>query len=412
MLQADGIGWVLRLKSRGRLLLGVVLLTLTYSIPEHARKQPGPAQVEEYEWTMSALERYRALAADDDEAALPEIESAIEPGDHYVGVPRLIRLLKRIGDLPADGAFDDTDLYGVGLVAAVQRFQGRHGLHPDGIIDTITLKQLNTPLRVRVRQLELAAERLRRRPWDPNRPAIVLNLPEFRLRAFDGGNAAGHAPDLEMKVVVGQPDHKSPVLLSQLETVIFRPYWNVPVSIQRKELLPEIKRDPSWLSANNFELVNPRNEVAGDGRVTERMFSLLDTGGLQLRQKPGPKNTLGLVKFQFPNEYGIYFHDTSAKWLFAEERRDLSHGCIRVEKPEDLAEWVLRGQPGWSRDEIDAAIQGTQSVSVKVKHPIQIVLMYSTARVMENGDVHFFEDIYGQDQVLERESSAQRKQTR
>jgi murein L,D-transpeptidase YcbB/YkuD len=142
------------------------------------------------------------------------------------------------------------------------------------------------------------------------------------------------------------------------------------------------------------------------------MFSLLDRGRLQLRQKPGPKNTLGLVKFLFPNEYGIYFHDTSAKWLFARERRDLSHGCIRVEKPEDLAEWVLRGQPGWSRDEIDAAIQGTESISVKVKHPIQVVLMYSTASVMENGEVHFFEDIYGEDQALEKELAAQRKQTR
>ena len=400
------------MKSPGRLLLGVVVLTV-YSIPEHARKQPRPAEMEEYEWTMNALERYRVLAADDDEAALPEIEIAVEPGDHYDGVPRLIRLLKRIGDLSADDVFEDKDVYEGVLVAAVQRFQSRHGLHPDGIIDTITLEQMNIPLRVRVHQLELAAERWRRQPYDPNRPAIVLNLPEFRLRAFGGGSADGHEPDLEMRVVVGQaPDHKSPILLSQLETVIFRPYWNVPLSIQRKELLPEIRRDPSWVSANNFELVNPQNEVAGDGKVSERIFSLLDTGRLQLRQKPGPKNTLGLVKFLFPNEYGIYFHDTSAKWLFEQERRDLSHGCIRVEKPEELAEWVLRGQPGWSRDEIDAAIQGKESVSIKVKRPIQVVLMYSTAAAMKSGEVHFFEDIYGEDQALEKVLAAQQKQTR
>ena len=294
-------------------------------------------------------------------------------------------------------------------MAAVKRFQSRHGLEPDGRIDTTTLEQLNTPLRVRVRQLELALERWRRRPYDPARPAIVLNLPEFRLRAFGGANA-GQDPELEMKVVVGEaPDHKSPMLRSQLEMVIFRPYWNVPSSIQHNELLPEIRQDPSWVSANNFEMITPLGEVAGDGRVSEDMLSELGTGKLQLRQKPGPKNTLGLVKFVFPNEYGVYMHDTSARWLFDQARRDLSHGCIRVEKPEELAEWVLREQSGWSRDRIDAAMQGTEPISVKVKRPIQVVIMYATAVVMKNGEVHFFQDIYGEDQVLEKELAARRK---
>jgi murein L,D-transpeptidase YcbB/YkuD len=193
-------------------------------------------------------------------------------------------------------------LYEGELVTAVKRFQSRHGLVPNGRMDTTTLEQLNTPLRARVRQLELALERWRRRPYDPARPAIVLNLPEFRLRTFGGANAAGHDPELEMKVVVGEaPDHKSPILRSQLETVIFLPYWNVPASIQRIELLPEIKQDRSWVSANRFEMVTRQGEVVGDGRVSDDMLSELGTGKLQLRQKPGPKNTLGLVKFMFPN---------------------------------------------------------------------------------------------------------------
>jgi len=267
---------------------------------------------------------------------------------------------------------------------------------------------LNMPLSVRVRQLELALERWRRRPYDPSRPAIVLNLPEFRLRAFGGVKAAGSDPELDMKVVVGQaPEHKTPVLLSQLETVTFLPYWNVPTSIQFNELLPEITRDRSWVSANNFELVTPQGEVTRDRTVSERILSKLSTGGLLLRQKPGPKNTLGLVKFTFPNQYGVYMHDTSARWLFAAARRDLSHGCIRLEKPEELAEWVLREQPGWSRDRVAAAMQGTESVSVKVKRPIQLVTMYSTAVVMKNGDVHFFQDIYGEDAVFEKELALQ-----
>jgi murein L,D-transpeptidase YcbB/YkuD len=237
---------------------------------------------------------------------------------------------------------------------------------------------------------------------------IVLNVPEFRLRAFGAVNAAGHNPELEMKVVVGQaPEHKTPILRSQLETVIFRPDWTVPVSIQRNELVPEIRRAPKWISDNNFELVTPQGEVAGDRTVSEQMLSELGAGELRLRQKPGPKNTLGLVKFVFPNEYGVYMHDTSARWLFTPARRDFSHGCIRLEKPEDLAEWVLREQPNWSRDRILAAIRGTESISVKVKRPIQLVTMYLTAVVMKNGEVRFFQDIYGEDAALEKDLAAQ-----
>jgi len=364
--------------------------------------------VDEYERTLGALNQYRALAAEDDGAFLPATEKPVEPGEYYADVPPLIRLLSRIGDLPAGAAPTDAELYQGALVAAVKRFQSRHGLEPDGRIDPMTLEQLNTPLRVRVRQLELALERWRRRPYDPARPAIVLNLPEFRLRAFGGANAAGHDPELDMKVVIGQaPEHKTPVLLSQLETVIFCPYWTVPASIQRNELLPEIMRDPSWVSANNFELVTLQGEVVGDRTVSQHMLSELGTGKLVLRQKPGPKNTLGLVKFMFPNEYGVYMHDTSARWLFDPERRDFSHGCIRVEKPEDLAEWVLREQSDWSRDRVIAAMHGTESISVKVKRQIQVVTMYSTATVMKNGEVHFFQDIYGEDAALEKEFAAQ-----
>jgi len=397
-------------KSLSLLILSLLTLACALFRLGQASGRSLTVPMHEYERMSRALSQYRVLAAKDDGALVPVTEEPVEPGEYYDGVPRLIRLLSLTADLPAGAVLSDSGLYEGELVAAVKRFQSRHGLEPDGRIDTTTLEQLNTPLRVRVRQLELALERWRRRPYDPRSPAIVLNLPEFRLRAFGGANADGHDPELEMKVVVGQaPEHKSPVLRSQLEMVIFRPYWNVPASIQRNELLSEIRRDPSWVSANNFELVSPQGEVTGNGRVSEDLLSELGTGKLQLRQKPGPKNTLGLMKFVFPNEYGVYMHDTSARWLFERERRDLSHGCIRLENPEDLAEWVLRGQPGWSRDEIDAAIQGTESTSVKVKRPIQVVIMYSTAAVMKNGEVHFFEDIYDEDRALEKELAAQRK---
>jgi L,D-transpeptidase YcbB len=385
-------------------MLSLLVLACIALRIEHAREKSLPDPLDEYERTLRALNQYRALAAEDDGTLLSATEEPVEPGESYADAPALVRLLSRIGDLPADAVPEQPEVYDGELVEAVKRFQSRHGLEPDGRIDAATLEQLNTPLRVRVRQLELALERWRRRPYDPTRPAIVLNLPEFRLRAFGGADADGRDPELEMKVVIGEaPDHKTPALRSQLEVVIFRPYWNVPASIQRNELLPEIMRDPSWVSANNFELVTRQGEVAGERTVPEKVLSELRRGGLQLRQKPGPKNTLGLVKFEFPNEYGIYMHDTSARWLFAKARRDLSHGCIRVEKPADLAEWILRRQPDWSRDRIAEAMEGTDPVSVRIKRPIQLVTMYSTAVVMKNGEVNFFQDIYGEDAILEKE---------
>lgn len=349
---------------------------------------------------MQALEHYRILASEDDGETLPATKKPVDPGGHYAGVPRLIRLLMRLGDLPADTQPSDTDLYSGSLVAAVQRFQTRHGLEPDGRLGKGTLAQLNTPLSFRVRQLELALERWRRVSYDPSRPAIVLNLPEFRLRAFD----PGHQPALEIKIVIGRARKlRTPLLSSEVETVIFRPYWNVPLSIQRNELVGDIQRDRSYIPKNDFELVTPRNAVVAEDTDSQMMLQQLRSGKLRLRQRPGPKNALGLVKFVFPNGYNVYMHDTPAKSLFARARRDFSHGCIRLEKAEDLAEWVLRMESGWPRDRIEAAMQGTETFSVKLKHPIPVMTMYVTAVVLANGEVHFFDDIYGQDAALEKE---------
>jgi murein L,D-transpeptidase YcbB/YkuD len=368
-----------------------------------ARFRPGKAPLaatEEYQRTLDALDRYRVLAAEDDGELLPETEEPVQPGDRYDGVQRLIRLLRRLGDLPVAAVFDDPGLYDGALVTAVQRLQIRHGLDPTGRIDKTTLAQLNTPLAFRVRQLELAAERWRRNPYDPRRRVIVLNLPEFRLRAFRAGQL-----ELEMKIVVGQADeHKTPLLSSELAAIIFRPYWEVPLRIQRDEIVPALEQDPSYLSDHDLELVTPRGIVAPD-ELSDGMLARLRTGLFRLRQAPGPKNSLGLAKFVFPNQHDVYMHDTPVRSVFYRPRRDLSHGCIRVEKAGDLAEWVLRDQAGWSRDRIDKVMQGSESMTVKLTHPIQVVTMYATAMVLENGEVRFFDDIYGEDEALEGELS-------
>jgi murein L,D-transpeptidase YcbB/YkuD len=177
----------------------------------------------------------------------------------------------------------------------------------------------------------------------------------------------------------------------------------VPFSIQRRELLPHIQRDPSYISKNDFELVTSNGAVVSQDAVSDNLLAQLRSGTLHLRQRRGPKNSLGLIKFVFPNEYDVYMHDTPAKSLFSRARRDFSHGCIRLEKAQNLAEWALRDESGWRQDRIVAAMQGTESVSVRLKETIPVMTIYVTAVVLQNGEVHFFEDIYGKDAALERE---------
>jgi len=282
----------------------------------------------------------------------------------------------------------------------------RHGLdgNENEVVDDLTdlaFVRLHGPKAVR--QLELALERWRHQPYDPSRPAVVLNLPEFRLRAF---GRERHL-ELEMKIVIGRARKlQTPLVSSEIDTVIFRPYWNVPLSIQRNELVEDIKRDPSYISKNDFELVDSKDAVVPQEAAGDTLLAQLRSGKLRLRQRPGPKNALGLVKFVFPNEYNVYMHDTPAKSLFARARRDFSHGCIRLEKAQDLAEWVLGMKSGWPPDRIAAAMQGTESISVKLKEPIPVTAMYVTAVVTESGEVHFFEDIYGVDAALEKETTS------
>ena len=387
-----------------RVLLGIAMLAGADLLRSQVNEG---AQSDEYRWTMRALEQYRSLAANDETSILPSHKKPLEPGEHYAGIPRLTRLLSRVGDLPVGAFPTNSDLYEGEIVSAVRRFQSRHGLEPDGRIGKATFAQLNTPLSFRVRQLELALERWQRLSYDFSRPAVMLNLPEFRLRAFN----AGHIPELEMKIVIGRARRlRTPLLVSEIDAVIFRPPWNVPLSIQRNELISDIMRDPSYISKNDFELVTLPDVVVTEG-TTSKLLAQLRAGRLRLRQRPGPKNALGLVKFVFPNEYNIYMHDTPAKSLFARARRDFSHGCIRLERAEDFAEWVLRKDSGWSKERIGAAMREGESITVKLKQSIPVTTMYVTAVVFGNGEVHFFEDIYGEDAALEKELAEGRTTT-
>ena len=334
---------------------------------------------EGYWRAQKALAQYLTIARENTGPPLTQADPA--------GLPKVERLLRLVGDLGPNDA----------LLDGVKRFQIRHGLDPDGRIGKETLKQLNTPLPQRVRQLQLVLERWRWVPHSFARPPIVVNIPEFRLRAYD----QQYRPELEMKVVVGKAyRHKTPVFSSEMTHLIFRPYWDVPLSIQRAELVPKIVKDPAYLAENDYEIVDSRRQLISTSAVSADMLAQLRSGKLFIRQVPGEKNALGLVKFLFPNEYNVYLHSTPAKSLFLRSRRDFSHGCIRVEKPEELAQWVLRGVPGWDMDHIQEAEHGVDSERVNLDKPIPVLIVYGTAVVRADEEVFFFDDIYGYDAAL------------
>jgi murein L,D-transpeptidase YcbB/YkuD len=355
-----------------------------------------------YDRLKAALGVYMKLAAESDGEAVPVPATTVRPGDSYTGMAQLVARLTQLGDAgPGVGSQSagEASVYQGAVVDAVKHFQRRHGLEPDGSIGKGTVAALNTPLKVRVQQIQFALERYRWIPESFSRAPIVVNIPEFRLRTMI--RQPGALP-LNMAVVVGKAyQHKTPVFADYMRYVIFRPYWEVPPSITHAELIPKIRRNPNYLAAHNYIVV----DGAGDAVAGGAALGGLSSGAYRIRQKPGPKNSLGLVKFMFPNSYNVYMHGTPATQLFARSRRDFSHGCIRVENPLALAEWVLHNNPEWTEDRIVAAMHGSETIQVDLTHPIPVLILYSTAVVEPNGQIDFFDDIYGYDtelrQVLE-----------
>jgi len=360
----------------------------------------------QYARLREALARYRVLAADATLVHPPFAATAKRGAVDRDGVA-LHRLLVALGDLPAaapsPAAGDDAT-----LAAGVGRFQSRHGLAVDGVLGRSTLAALNVPLAYRVQQLEWALERMR---WLPDLSAqrfIAINIPMFRLWAWDPDT-----PDdatLSMKVVVGRAlKTQTPVLFEEMHYLVFRPYWNVPRSIVGNEILPALANDPGYLQREDMEIVRGGSDDAKAVAASDENIAALRHGDLRLRQRPGPKNALGRVKFIFPNDANVYLHDTPAPQLFSPERRDFSHGCVRVDDPLALALWLLKGQPGWARDDVRAAMAGAPSRRVDLVRPLPVILFYATAMVMPaDRTVHFADDLYGHDSRLARALDSRR----
>ena len=353
-----------------------------------------------YRRTIQALQKYIELAKEDNGEQLPPVNKAIRPGQPYSGVSRLGRLLRLVGDLPDEANLpSNTTIYDGALVGAIENFQRRLGRDATGLIDAQTVADLNVPLSRRVRQMQLTLERWRWLPSSFQQGPIVVNIPEFLLR----GNDKDLNIQLTMKVAVGKAlGHSTPIFADSMQYIVFRPFWEVPPSITRNELIPHFSRDPYYLGQKNFELVDSRERVVMAKAVSPEVIDRLKSGSLSVRQRPGPKNSLGLVKFVFPNSYNVYLHDTPATELFARSRRDFSHGCIRLEHPAELAAWVLRDNPGWTLDRVQAAMNGSTTQQVRLAHRIPVLIVYGTVFVQENGTVHFYDDIYGHDTTLDK----------
>ncbi len=350
-----------------------------------------------------ALAHYRKLAEDPVfsqlwQTTLPPLPNRkLEIGESYAGLPLVTLRLIALGDLPNETVV--TELYEGHIVKGVMDFQTRHGLTPDGVIGRQTFTELNVSPSGRVRQIGLSMERLRWTPLVQSARMIAVNIPEHMLEAYEVRDGEIEVK-VSMRVIIGNAlDTRTPLFDEDMRFIEFSPNWNVPISIARSEVIPKIYRDPSYFDRQGFEF------VSGDGQVStvlshESLEAVL-RGQMRIRQRPGPKNALGDIKFIFPNKDNIYLHHTPSPGLFERDRRDLSHGCIRVEEPVELAKFVLENDPVWDEARIREAMTKQVSSTLRLREPVRVVLAYNTVQVRD-GRVYFFPDIYGQDNLLDQ----------
>ncbi len=349
----------------------------------------------QYRELRDALVRYRKIEHDGGWPAVPG-GGTLKRGSRGPAVLALQQRLIATGDMGsgASGRFDPA------TEAAVKTFQSRYGFDPDGIVGPAVLEQLNQPVSLRIRQIELNLERRRWVPDSLQRGRLIeVNIPSFDLAVREGDRKV-----LGMRVVVGKQFSPTPIFSDEISYLVFNPYWNVPSKIAGEEILADVQKDPDYLQKNHMRLfdgegkdareVDP-SEVHWDGMTPEEFK-------YAVRQDPGPENAVGHVKFMCPNQFDVYLHDTPATHLFSAEERGFSHGCIRVEQPKQLAEYLLRGKQDWDDMRIAAAMDTSTNLTVTIPEPMPVHVVYWTAFVNDQGLVQFRDDIYGLDSLLDR----------
>lgn len=352
-----------------------------------------------YRRLETALARYRGLAARGDGDSVVIAGDRLNEGDTSTVVPALARRLMLTGDLTSTDSVGS--IYDSAIVAGVKRFQARHSLAADGVIGSGTLAELNTPIADRVEQLELALERLRWFPRVAPGRMVMVNIPFFELHAYDQTLSD---PLFEMEVVVGKTGrdgrYQTPIFADSIRYLVFRPFWFVPESIAVNEIIPEARKDSTYLTNHSYEIVPKWSDSVAALEPTPERFDSVDAGELYIRQRPGPINSLGRVKFLFPNSGDIYLHDTPERNLFRNPRRSFSHGCVRISRPAEMAVWLLDNERKWSMKAVEKAMAADHPETVALPHKVPIVLFYMTATVDPDGTVRFADDPYGYDAKL------------
>ena len=329
----------------------------------------------QYNELQSFLSKYDKIQKEARWDSIPRIKKTFKQGDTDTVVALVKQRLQALGDMATSDS--NSAVFDVSLSDALKVFQQRMGLAVDGKLSQGVINELNVPIDQRIKQILINMERVRWLPSGKDSSYILVNIPEYKLRVYEKGNQA-----FDMNVIVGTEGNSTVIFNGRLKYVVMAPYWNVPPSIVRKEIVPGMKRNSNYLARQNMEITG-----------TE--------GGLPVvRQKPGQQNSLGLVKFLFPNNYNIYLHDTPNRELFNRANRSFSHGCIRIAEPAKMAQYLLQDQPEWTESKIDSAMHGTKEKWVTVKNPISVFICYFTSWVDGDGRINFRKDIYGHDKKM------------
>ncbi len=318
------------------------------------------------------LNIYLPIAKKGNWDTVPSSKTKYAVGKNFPAIVHFKNRLAATGEL---AVADTSSTFTPELEAAIKTYQSTHGITPDGKITPALIKSLNIPAIERVKQLLVNMERMRWMPTHKEGKLIMVNIPEFTLHVTEGESHVNHMP-----VVVGKEGHTTVMFSDDLEQIVFSPYWNIPPSIVKSEILPSMNKNGNYLAKNNMEIVSGGN-------------SNLPV----IRQRPGPTNSLGKVKFLFPNSFNIYFHDTPAKSLFEKDQRAYSHGCIRLGDPVWMANYLLENSPEWTPEKIEAAMNSGTEKTVRLKNPVPVLITYYTAWVDEEKKLNFREDIYGND---------------
>lgn len=345
-----------------------------------------------YHDLKTALSTYEEIEKETKDWKPLPADLVLKPGDSSEHVARLSKMLVLLGDL--EEGQEEEQVYSESLAAALARFQERHGLEPDSIVAENTLAMVNVPVKKRVEQLKLNLERFRWLPEQPEGRHVVVNVPEYKVFVYEGKDST-----LSMRVIVGKAyESTTPIFTDSMEYIAFSPTWTVPVSIATEEMLPRLKEDPSYLRDRNFKLYESWEEDAPEVDSERVNWRKVDADDFPYRivQNPGPNNSLGKVKFMFPNTMDIYLHDTPADYLFKRNERDLSHGCIRLEKPAEFAQYLLQEQ-NVSLGEIEQNMNLPEPLNTVLPEKVPVFIEYRTAWMGPEGKVHFREDIYGHD---------------